>query len=299
MASRLSASLLLFISLFASYLPTANAVFAQGSSSVLKRDQYAGFDDPRANGGQMLTIANNTNPPGLGEPLNTILSAESDARVLDVNIEKGGFLNYMLATSLGEECLGQHYGDYQMANLGDGNGNTTEMEVLRWNYGDIYIGTCRETFNGGLHLRYWRQNHTGAYFMAVSEELDLSKNHLIAPNGYNLGRDHLVGNLTNQETVVPTLNLTNTSTYVGSRSWNNYTYETSVKYISSLMDNSSEGVNHPDSVAIDGRPAIDGLVAVLTVKVTAVPPSSGALMNAAVPISAFLTVFAAGIALVM
>lgn len=121
----------------------------------------------------------------------------------------------------------------------------------------------------------------------------MSKNHLIAPNGYNLGRDHLVGNLTNQETVVPTLNLTNTSTYVGSRSWNNYTYETSVKYISSLMDNSSEGVNHPDrcvlylarrvrfltdefalpySVAIDGRPAIDGLVAVLTVKVTAVPP---------------------------
>lgn len=178
MASRLSASLLLFISLFASYLPTTNAILGQASSSVLKRDQYAGFDDPRANGGQMLTvslahfhsrqmvclyvlqIANNTNPPGLGEPLNTILSAESDARVLDVNIEKGGFLNYMLATSLGEECLGQHYGDYQMANLGDGNGNTTEMEVLRWNYGDIYIGTCRETFNGGLHLRYWRQNHT-------------------------------------------------------------------------------------------------------------------------------------------
>lgn len=107
-----------------------------------------------------LKIANNTNPPGLGEPLNTILSAESDGRVLDVNIDKGGFLNYMLATSLGEECLGQHYGDYQMANLGDGNGNMTELEVLRWNYGDIYIGTCRETFNGGLHLRYWRQNHT-------------------------------------------------------------------------------------------------------------------------------------------
>lgn len=94
----------------------------------------------------------------------------------------------MLSTSLGEECLGQHYGDYQQANLGDGQGNVTEIEVLRWNYGDIYIGTCKETFNGGLHLRYWRQNNTyvscrlvvhglticcymcsGAYFMAYVE----------------------------------------------------------------------------------------------------------------------------------
>jgi hypothetical protein len=74
----------------------------------------------------------------------------------------------------------------------------------------------------------------------------LSNNHLIAPNGYNLGRDHLVGNLTDQDNVVPTLNLTNTTTYSGSRSWNNYTYETSVKYISGLLKNSSEGINHPD-----------------------------------------------------
>ena len=103
----------------------------------------------------------------------------------------------MLSTSLGEECLGQHYGDYQMANLGDGQGNVTELEVLRWNYGDIYIGTCKETFNGGLHLRYWRQNntyvsrnligllieyelinfcvifHSGAYFMAYVTVLSI------------------------------------------------------------------------------------------------------------------------------
>lgn len=92
--------------------------------------------------------------------MNAILSAESDARVLEINSDKGGFLNYMLSTSLGEECFGQHYGDLQSANLGDGQGNATELEVLRWNYGDPYIGTCRETFNGGLHLRYWRQNTT-------------------------------------------------------------------------------------------------------------------------------------------
>jgi hypothetical protein len=69
-----------------------------------------------------------------------------------------------------------------------------------------------ETFDGGLHLRYWIQNNTGAYFMAVSEEMDLSSGHDIVPNGwaklpalatspgltfrYNHGRDHLVGNLT-------------------------------------------------------------------------------------------------------
>ncbi|KAJ9127363.1 hypothetical protein QFC24_000770 [Naganishia onofrii] len=193
-----------------------------------------------------MQIANGTYPAGLGEPLNAILSAESDARVLDVNSDKGGFLNYMLSTSLGEECFGQHYGDLQSANLGDGQGNATELEVLRWNYGDPYIGTCRETFNGGLHLRYWRQNTTGAFFMAVSEELDLASNHLIASNGYNLGRDHFVGNLTNQSTVVPTLNLTNTSTYIGSTTWANYTYETSVKYLSGLLQNSSEGINHPE-----------------------------------------------------
>jgi hypothetical protein len=81
---------------------------------------------------------------------------------------------------------------------------------------------------------------------SVSEELNLAANHLIAPNGYNLGRDHMVGNLTAQENVIPTLNLTNTSTYSGSSSWANYTYETSVKYISGLLQNSSEGINHPD-----------------------------------------------------
>lgn len=56
----------------------------------------------------------------------------------------------------------------------------------------------------------------------------------------------MIGNLTQQENIIPTLNLTNTSTYTGSSSWNNYTYETSVKYISGLLQNSSEGINHPD-----------------------------------------------------
>lgn len=84
---------------------------------------------------------------------------------------------------MGEECLGQHLGSNQDANLGDGMGEVNEVEELRWNFGDPYIGTCRETFDGGLHLRYWIQNTTGAYFMAVSVEMDLNSGHDIIANG--------------------------------------------------------------------------------------------------------------------
>lgn len=72
----------------------------------------------------------------------------------------------MLSTFLGTECLGEHFGTDQAANLGDEDGYVNQSAVLRWNYGDPYLGTCKETFNGGLHTRYWRQNETGAYFMA-------------------------------------------------------------------------------------------------------------------------------------
>lgn len=37
---------------------------------------------------------------------------------------------------------------------------------MRYNFGDIYFGTCRETFEGGNHFRYWTQEKTGAVFMA-------------------------------------------------------------------------------------------------------------------------------------
>lgn len=97
---------------------------------------------------------------GLGEPLNAILSAESDPRVLKINADKGGFLTYMLSAQLGEECFGQHMGGKQQVDLGDGMGKVEEIEVLRWNYGNQWYGTCLETFNGGNHLRYWRQNTT-------------------------------------------------------------------------------------------------------------------------------------------
>ena len=80
------------------------------------------------------------------------------------------------------ECLGQHQGDAQTANLGDGNGQRTlklrgvfrrwanddlsyvvnETSELRWDYGDPQLGTCQETIDGGNHFRYWIQNGPSA-----------------------------------------------------------------------------------------------------------------------------------------
>lgn len=49
-------------------------------------------------------------------------------------------------------------------------------------------GVCKESANGGFHYRVWRQNgtdaDTGAWFLAASEEEDLSNNHMIVDNGF-------------------------------------------------------------------------------------------------------------------
>ena len=105
------------------------------------------------------------------------------------------------------ECLGQHQGDAQTANLGDGNGQRTlkfrsvfrwwadddlsytvnETSELRWDYGDPAFGTCTETAEGGNHFRFWIQNgpkaNTGAIFMALSYEEPSSEEHDIIENG--------------------------------------------------------------------------------------------------------------------
>lgn len=43
-----------------------------------------------------LQIVNNTYPPGQGEPLNVIVSGDSDPQVLVDSLDNGGFQNYML-----------------------------------------------------------------------------------------------------------------------------------------------------------------------------------------------------------
>lgn len=36
-----------------------------------------------------------------------------------------------------------------------------ETSVIRWNYGDPQLGSCKETIQGGNHFRYWVQNGPG------------------------------------------------------------------------------------------------------------------------------------------
>lgn len=198
---------------------------------------------------------------------------------------------------LSTQCLGAKFGAPQLANL-DGHTNVTEIQTLRWNYGDPYIGSCRETFDGGQHLRYWKQKSTGAMFMAVSIEMSLDKGHDIIRNGYNSGRDFLVGNVTGMSEPPKTLEVTNTTTFEGGTSFRNYTYHTQVRYVSGMLKNSSDDINHYITVEDNGRPAIDGLVAVLTVTITDRPESTMARAGAAVRVTAGRTLLAvaAGVA---
>lgn len=132
---------------------------------------------------------------GQGEPLNVVILASSDAAVLVDQQNDGGLINYFQCArffasfhcayrgsylrrrSIGfaNECLGQHEGSHQQANLGDGNGYractimlfsamkltvepVNETAVIRWDYGDAVLGTCKESIEGGNHFRYWVQN---------------------------------------------------------------------------------------------------------------------------------------------
>ncbi|KAF8258144.1 hypothetical protein EI94DRAFT_1755469, partial [Lactarius quietus] len=134
------------------------------------------FVNPATHGGSLLDRAPNTGTPPLGEPLNVIISGESSPAVLT----NAGFVEFANAIGFGIECFGAHLGDPQSANLGDGHD----------------IGSCLESLLGGNHLRLFRQNgptaNTGALFLAVSQEENVSDGHNIVPNGYNLGRDQFV-----------------------------------------------------------------------------------------------------------
>ncbi|KZV73206.1 hypothetical protein PENSPDRAFT_551212, partial [Peniophora sp. CONT] len=233
----------------------------------------SGFADPRDGGGRWLDIVPNSGEQG--EPLNVVILATSDAAVLVEQQNDGGLINYFQSIGFANECLGQHEGSHQQANLGDGNGALNESAVIRYDYGDPVLGTCKESIQGGNHFRYWIQNgdkaNTGAVFMATSYENPATDNHSVIKNGYNLGRDWLVGNATKQSSVIPTLNVTNQTSFSGQTTMNGYVYQTSVQYTSGLLANSSNQVNHRDDVAVDGLPAVDGLVALMEVRILQKP----------------------------
>ncbi|KAK0552697.1 hypothetical protein OC845_001599 [Tilletia horrida] len=245
--------------------PTMPAgILSNFSSSNPK--QKIDFLNPLLDGGFMTTILPMPNAPNLpfGEPINAIISGRSSPSV--VNVE--GFLRWATSVNMGVSCLGQTNGSAQLANLGDGRGNVTQGNdgtgangVLRWNYGDPYLGTCRESVIGGNHLRWFPQAKTGAYFLAASVELTAAQGHMIALNGYNNGRDEVVGNATNPN----------------GTEWAGYRFNTTVEWIPAgvLLNATSEGINHPD-VALPGQPSQDGRVALLTITQIGSPDSSAA-----------------------
>ncbi|TFK44600.1 hypothetical protein BDQ12DRAFT_717737 [Crucibulum laeve] len=195
-------------------------------SSVQKR--AVDFFNPVTTGGSMLDNAGS----GGGEPLNVIISGLSSPAVLTDD----GIINYAKAIRFSTECLGQHLGDPQSANLGDGNGPVNQTVELREDFGDPNLGTCLESLIGGNHFRIFRQNgptaNSGALFLAVSKEEDLSQQHTIVPDGYNIGRNELVNNA------------------LGTTSFGGVSYTTVAKNITGLLAPGSTGVNH--GIATDG-----------------------------------------------
>lgn len=83
--------------------------------------------------------------------------------------------------------------------------------------------------------------------------------------------DWLVGNATAQSTLVPTANLTNGTTFSGQTSNGGYVYQTDVQYVSGFLSNTSSGINHYLSVGANGTNAVDGLVAMMSVKILTNP----------------------------
>ncbi|KAH7099690.1 hypothetical protein BKA62DRAFT_709146 [Auriculariales sp. MPI-PUGE-AT-0066] len=184
--------------------------------------------DPRIRGGRMLDIVGD---PSSGEPLNVIISGQSNPEVLTHE----GFKDYSRSIGFSDECLGLHIGGPQLADLGDGIGVRKEQLLMRqtWRrYIPFWGTTCWESFAGGNHFRAWKQNgtmaDTGAWFLATSKEKTGYKDHhMLIPDGYNIGRDLLVARALAVDAV----------------------WEAEVVWV--------QGVNH--------RIPLDGLVAVITV----------------------------------
>ncbi|KAG2344519.1 hypothetical protein BDR05DRAFT_961922 [Suillus weaverae] len=191
-----------------------------------------GWTDPRLNGGRFIDY---TTPTGYGEPLNVIISNRSDPFILT----DAGFRLYYKSIGFSEECLGLHYGHVHKADLGDGDSKKSEHILARQHYFPKW-GTCWESIAGGNHFRAWKQNgseiDTGAWFLAVSKEMDSTKNHMIIPDGYNIGRDLLV------------------EAAASITRWNGRWWQADVEWRKGLLEPGNKGINH--EIAQDGRIAI-------------------------------------------
>ncbi|SNX81313.1 uncharacterized protein MEPE_00018 [Melanopsichium pennsylvanicum] len=234
------ASMALAIALTICFTDALPSTFDRRQSSS---SSSQGYYSPSSNGGSMLT--GNT-ASGLGEPLNIIVSGNSDAGVLNqVGFEEFSRSFYFSPGS----CLNISQGGYQTANLGDGNGDKAQTNIMRYNYKQGDGGTCVESLKGGNHFRYWIQNgsaaDSGAVFVAASVELNATLSHMIADNGYDNGRDEMVGNMTS-----------GTLTSPGGFEYT-VTKETNSQLLNGIQ---ASQINH--------NIGIDGVVDVLTVRIT-------------------------------
>lgn len=227
----------------ASFAHTLSYALPSGSRLDV-RQSGQGYSDPSSGGGSMLTRLNSGTQ--VGEPLNVIISGDSDKDVLTPEGASEYFESLFFSPG---DCLGMSAGGPQQANLGDGNEWKDQVDVLRFNYYQGDGGSCLESIRGGNHLRYFMQNgssaNTGAIFIAASVEYNASQSHNIVPQGYDLGREWLVGNATNSS---------------GTTSPGGYKYTTTSTSVPLLQSVTQGNINHGISV--------DGNVAVLTVKMT-------------------------------
>ncbi|KAK0533476.1 hypothetical protein OC842_002955 [Tilletia horrida] len=232
-SSALAASLL---------MSTALASPATAAKLSTRQTASADYANPADGGGRMLTYIPNF-PTNVGEPINVIISGASDSFIRTPR----GFLEWASSIQLiPNACIiRENLGGAQQADLGDGNGRKNQSDVLRYSYWTD--NTCAETVNGGNHARYWRQNgssaDTGAWFLAASVEMPLAQSHDIVSDGYDLGRDWIVGNATQDN---------------GTLSTGGYVFQASSTSAPLLQGLSTSDINH--NIAIDGN------VAVLTVR---------------------------------
>jgi hypothetical protein len=94
--------------------------------------------------------------------------------------------------------------------------------------------------------------------------------------------DWLIGNATTQSSLIPTATLQNGTTYSGQTSYGGYVYQTNVQYVSGYLSNSSNGINHYLSVGANGTNAVDGLVAMINVKILTSPVSGSSKTSSCV-----------------
>jgi len=94
-----------FLTLFTTTLATLAA-----SSPLNKRQEVSntanvtGYVNPTSqDGGRWLTLARNTYPEGLGEPINVVVSADSDPLLMTDT----GFFDWGFSINFSGECLGE------------------------------------------------------------------------------------------------------------------------------------------------------------------------------------------------